>query len=70
MLRIQVIPIVFVLASVISYIVNWVQFTSCDFKSDYRCEAIHFVGLVPPVSIVTMWYAVDGKTVVVEAPSK
>ena len=70
MLHIQVVPIVFFLAFVISYIVNWVQFTSCDFKSDYRCEAIHFVELVPPASIITVWYAVDDETVVVEAPSK
>lgn len=67
---IQVIPIVFFLAFVTLYIVNWVQFTSCDFKPDYRCEAIHLVGLVPPASIITVWYAVDDETVVVEAPSK
>ena len=45
----------------ICWIVNLIKFTNCDFKSDYRCEAIHGVGLIPYISSVTVWFDVDKK---------
>jgi hypothetical protein len=34
--------------------------TKCDFKSDYKCEVFHAVGIfVPPAAIVTVWLATD-----------
>lgn len=39
---------------------NAVKLASCDFESNFKCEAIHGAGLVvPPLSIVTVWFADD-----------
>jgi hypothetical protein len=38
-----------------SWVVNLNQLLACDFKSDYRCEAVHAVGLIPIASVVTVW---------------
>jgi len=39
---------------------NVYKFVECDFEAPYKCEVLHFVGIViPPVSIATVWY--DGK---------
>lgn len=44
-----------------AWIWNVVKLTSCDFESNYRCEVIHGAGLVvPPLSIVTVWFGDDG----------
>lgn len=41
---------------------NAVKLASCDFESNYKCEVIHGAGLVvPPLSLVTVWFADDGK---------
>ena len=40
---------------------NAVKFASCDFEANYRCEAIHGVGvIVAPLSVVTVWFDDDG----------
>ena len=40
---------------------NAAKLFSCDFESNYRCEIIHGVGVVvPPLSIVTVWFGDDG----------
>ena len=40
---------------------NAVKLASCDFESNYKCEAIHGAGLfIPPLSIVTVWFGDDG----------
>lgn len=45
----------------VSWIWNTVKLASCDFEPNYKCEAIHGVGVViPPLSIVTVWYGDDG----------
>lgn len=41
--------------------INAGKFVACDFKPDYRCEAIHGVGLLPPLSIFTVWFGSDGE---------
>ena len=41
------------------WIANVVKFLDCDFKADYTCEAIHAIGLIPPASIVTVWFDTD-----------
>lgn len=44
-----------------SWLINAVKLASCDFRPDYRCEALHGAGLViPPLSIVTVWFGDDG----------
>jgi len=40
--------------------INFSKATDCDFKSDYKCEAIHGFGVVvPPASFVTVWFDTD-----------
>jgi len=42
------------------YIVNAYKFAGCDFDADYKCEAIHGVGIiVPPAAFVTVWFSSD-----------
>ena len=47
------------------WIYNLNQLMDCDFEEDYKCEVIHIAGvLVPPASIITVWFDVDpAKTV-------
>ena len=41
---------------------NAYKFSQCDFKSNYRCEALHAIGvLVPPASYVTVWFEHDNE---------
>lgn len=45
----------------VPYVWNFVKFTRCDFKADYRCEAIHVPGVfVPPFAFFTVWFDDDG----------
>ena len=42
---------------------NVAKFVDCDFESDYKCEAIHGIGVViPPASYITVWFADDSST--------
>ena len=44
-----------------AWVWNAVKLASCDFESNYRCEALHVIGLVvPPLSIITVWFDDDG----------
>ena len=41
---------------------NAYKFSQCDFESNYRCEALHAIGvLVPPASYVTVWFEHDNE---------
>ena len=49
----------FILA-VTPWIWNGVKFLGCDFESDYKCEAIHGIGVViPPAAFITVWVDSD-----------
>lgn len=39
-----------------TWILNFIKLTDCDFKSPYKCEVIHAVGIIPPFSVATVWY--------------
>ena len=42
------------------WIWNAAKLSSCDFELPYRCEVIHGIGMVvPPLSIVTVWFDDD-----------
>jgi len=44
------------------WIWNAAKFASCDFESNYKCEAIHGIGVfVPPAAYVTVWFDDDGE---------
>lgn len=50
------------LVAIVPFGWNAVKFASCDFRSDYKCEVIHGIGVImPPASIVTVWFASDEK---------
>ena len=52
--------ILFVALQFTSYFVNAYKLTQCDFESNYKCEVIHGLGLIPsPISIVTVWVGTD-----------
>jgi len=55
---------VFVLTIVVLIAAPWLwnaaKFANCDFESNYRCEAIHGIGIImPPASYVTVWFDDD-----------
>ena len=57
---IGLIVFVMIFVGIVSWVWNGIKLTSCDFESDYKCEAIHGIGLfVPPASIITVWFADD-----------
>lgn len=43
----------------VSWVVNLVKLTECDFESDYKCEALHVIGLVPFISLGAAWVGSD-----------
>ena len=44
------------------WVYNAYKLTQCDFESNYRCEAIHAVGvLIPPAAYVTVWFEHDSE---------
>lgn len=45
-----------------SWIGNFVKLMDCDFESPYKCEVIHGVGIVPAVSLITVWFDADEDT--------
>lgn len=45
-----------------SWVFNLLDFNECDFKAPYRCEVLHGAGLIPLVSVVTVWMDTDGVT--------
>lgn len=50
----------FYLFVIVSYITNAVKVFKCDWKSSYKEEVIHVVGVViPPTCLVTAWYGTE-----------
>lgn len=50
---------IFIAINVVTWIINIVKLTDCDFKTPYRCEVLHGVGLFPPINVVTAWMSTD-----------
>jgi len=44
-----------------SWVGNLLKLTDCDFEPNYRCEALHGAGLIPVVSVITVWADTDKK---------
>lgn len=44
--------VIFCLAA---WVTNLCKFIDCDFEAPYKAEAIHGIGVVTPISIVTAW---------------
>ena len=42
------------------YLINGYKLSNCDFESDYKCEAVHGIGVIlPPTAIITVWFDDD-----------
>lgn len=54
---------IIVLGIIACWFVNAYKLFNCDFKGgdnkDWKCEAIHGLGLFPPVSLVSVWFDSD-----------
>ena len=59
----RLLPILIIAAIILTpWFWNAAKFASCDFESDYKCEAIHGMGVViPPAAFITVWFDDDGK---------
>jgi len=42
-----------------SWIGNFVKLLDCDFQSDYKCEVVHTIGIVPMLAPFTVWVDSD-----------
>lgn len=42
-----------------SWIGNFVKLLNCDFEADYKCEIIHSIGIIPILSVLTVWVDSD-----------
>lgn len=40
-----------------AWFVNLYKLLQCDFQPSWKGEIIHAVGLLPPASIVTVWFS-------------
>ncbi|MCA9333537.1 hypothetical protein KC963_00655 [Candidatus Saccharibacteria bacterium] len=50
---------VVVLILAVLWVFNFVKLTLCDFESPWQCEAIHGIGLFPPVQVISVWFGTD-----------
>ena len=41
------------------WVKNIVKLAHCDFKSPYKAELVHAVGILPPVGIITGWVNIE-----------
>jgi hypothetical protein len=39
----------------VTWVMNLVKFSECDFEAPYKCEIIHGAGLIPMAAWVTAW---------------
>jgi hypothetical protein len=57
-----VVPFILVVLLITPWVWNAFKFSNCDFESNYRCEAIHGIGVfVPPAAYITVWFDDDSK---------
>lgn len=55
-----VIQFMIVFGIIFAWPINIYRLSNCDFKSDYKCEVTHTIGVVvAPASLVTVWFDTD-----------
>ena len=54
-MRAGIIGLLFIFFMIGCWIGNFYKFVNCDFQAPYKGEIIHAVGLVPILSIATVW---------------
>lgn len=52
---ILIIQLVTLLVMGTGWVKNLIKLTECDFEAPYKAEVIHYIGIVPPVGMVTGW---------------
>ena len=57
--NVGVLVLLFIVFMAGSWLVNFYKLTQCDFEADYKCEAIHGVGIIPWVHVATVWVGTD-----------
>ena len=53
---IAILPLMFALVMGVCWCINLFKLTQCDFEAPYKGEIIHAAGIIPPVSLVTVWF--------------
>jgi len=48
--------IILLIAMLISWPTNLYKLIKCDFEAPYKGEIIHAIGIIPPASLVTVWF--------------
>ena len=46
---------------ILLWIINFNKLMDCDFETPYKCEIMHGIGIVPILSILTVWTESDKK---------
>ena len=57
----KLLPMIIIAAILFTpYAWNGYKLSNCDFESNYKCEAIHGIGVViPPTAFITVWFGDD-----------
>lgn len=61
MKSIEIIVIIVICHVPIVWVWNMAKLFSCDFEPNYKCEIVHGIGILPLVSLVTVFADDDGK---------
>jgi hypothetical protein len=48
-----------ILFCIIAWFVNLYKLTVCDFDSDYKCEVMHGLGVIPALAPFVVWIDTD-----------
>lgn len=51
--------VVLAFGPLIAWVGNFYKLTQCDFEPDYKCEILHGVGIIPVISLGTVWFGTD-----------
>lgn len=52
----EVLPFIVITFVVGCWIINCVKLTECDFKSPYKGEILHGLGVLGPAAVITVWF--------------
>ncbi len=57
----ELLYVIFLVIFVGSWVGNLFKLIDCDFEPSYKEEVIHGIGIIPVVSLVTVWYDKEEK---------
>jgi hypothetical protein len=56
---VEFLVVVVFLVGLVSWFGNAYKLSQCDFEPNYKCEVVHLLGIVPILSVVTVWFDTD-----------